>query len=225
MPAVNYDYDYYNKRSDRVNKGVAKSARPNSASSKSASQRVSSTKAVASKGNTSRATATKSNVQRKKQNHESIDVPVIVKKKLEIAKPQEMKLKAPKQNTKAKKKVEGAKRSIVATGLAFAMLFIICTRYTKINEMSHEVNSLEKSLGSAIALNQQLSAEVDSKTDLSYIEKYAKYQLGMQKPSDTQIVRIAYEKQDKISTPIVISEEKESSFFDKLLNDLKNLID
>jgi predicted RNase H-like nuclease (RuvC/YqgF family) len=95
----------------------------------------------------------------------------------------------------------------------------------EINEKFNEVNSLEKSLSSTKALNQQLSTDIESKTDLNYIEKYAKYQLGMQKPSEGQIVRIAYEKHDKISTPVVIEEVQENSFLDNLLNDLKNLID
>ena len=155
----------------------------------------------------------------------SVDAPITAKKKIIVNKPEEMKLKKPKDKIKAKHKVEGAKRSIVATMLAFGMLFIICTRYTQINEKSHEVNSLEKNLASAKALNEQLNSEVESKTDLNYIEKYAKYQLGMQKPLESQIVRIAYDKQDKISTPIVINEDEESNFFERLLHDLKNLID
>ena len=95
----------------------------------------------------------------------------------------------------------------------------------KINEKFNEVNALEKDLASAKALNQQLNANIESKTDLGYIEKYAKYQLGMQKPNESQIVRIAYEKRDKISTPIIIDEEEDSSFFSRLFNDLRNLID
>ena len=98
-------------------------------------------------------------------------------------------------------------------------------RYTEINEKFNEVNALEKGLASAKALNQQLNANIESKTDLGYIEKYAKYQLGMQKPKESQIVRIAYEKRDKISTPIIIDEEEDSSFLSRLFNDLRNLID
>ena len=60
---------------------------------------------------------------------------------------------------------------------------------------------------------------------MNYIEKYAKYQLGMQRPTDNQIVRINYAKQDKISTPVVIEETKELGFFEKLFNDLLNLVD
>ena len=206
VPAVSYEYGY--ARQYKNNYGVAKSAMPNQAYGKmSAQKKVSSNNAG------------------KKRNYTDIDIPIVTKKKVEINKPKEMKLAKPKMAERSKQKAENAKKVIISTLFAFGMLFIICTRYAQINELTHKLNSLEKDLTTVEALNQQLSSEVDSKTDLNYIEKYAKYQLGMQKPDDKQIVRIAYDKQDKISTPIVIAEENEPSFFEKLLNDLRHLID
>lgn len=243
MPAVDYDYAYYNKassqdvaknaRSSLASKNVSAGKKTNSnvrtATTKNISanvdsRRKSSTSKVASQANRKKVNGSQTS-QRRKQNHESIDAPIFSKKKIEISKPEELKLTKPKVDTKAKKKVEGAKRSIVFTIMAFGMLFVVCTRYTKINEMTHEVNSLNKELRGLVHKNEQLSDEINSKTDLKYIEDYAKYQLGMQKPKESQIVRITYEKQDKISTPIEIIEEEEDSFWDRLLNDLKNLID
>lgn len=155
-----------------------------------------------------------------------IDIPVMVKKKVEIQKPKEMKLTKPKSKAKAvARKKEGIKRTVFCSMIAISAFFLICVRYAEINEKFNQVNSLEKDLNSAVALNQQLTSDIESKTDLSYIEKYAKYQLGMQKPDESQVVRIAYDKQDKISSPIVIEEEKEEDFISKLINDLKNLID
>lgn len=210
MPAVNYDYGY--ARVNRSNQGVAKNARSVSASNQMSAQRKVSSNKIQTR-----------NI--KKQNHADIDIPIVVKKKVELQKPEEMKLNNPMVKAQSSKKTESAKKSIVATIFAFGMLFIICMRYAQINELTHKINSLEKELSSVESLNQQLSAEVDSKTDLNYIEKYAKYQLGMQKPDEKQIVRIAYDKQDRISTPIVIEEESEPNFFEKLWNDLKNIID
>ena len=206
VPAVNYEYGY--ARQYRNNLGVARSATSAQAYGRMSAQRKVS-----------------SNNVRKKHNHVDIDIPVVTKKKVEIKKPEEMKLSKPKVNEKSKQKTETAKKIIASTFFAFGILFIICTRYAQINELSHKLNSLEKDLTSAEALNQQLSSEVDSKTDLNYIEKYAKYQLGMQKPDEKQIVRIAYDKQDKISTPIVIDEDNEPNFFEKLFNDLRHLVD
>ncbi len=220
MPAVKYDYNY--ARMNKSNQGVASRARSNYAyNNMSAQRKVSSNYAATQRANNNSNSARK----QRRYNHADIDIPVVVKKKVELEKPEELKLTKPKGNTATNNKSESAKKSIIITLLAFTMLFVICTRYAQINELTHKVSSLEKDLASAESLNQQLSAEVDSKTDLSYIEKYAKYQLGMQKPDEKQVVRIAYDKQDRISTPIVIEESKEPSLIDRIIKDIKNLVD
>lgn len=227
MPAVKYAYDYDEYRG-RSQKGVAKNARSVSVSSNMSAQRkVSRTpestrnmvRSVTSQNTTPRKAT--SNVRKKE--HVNIDIPIATKKKINVEKPKEMKLTKPK--AKAKAKVIATKKGILLGTVIVAFLFLICMRYTEINEKFNEVNALEKDLASAKALNQQLNANIESKTDLGYIEKYAKYQLGMQKPKESQIVRIAYEKHDKISTPIIIDEEEDSSFLSRLFNDLRNLID
>lgn len=226
MPAVQYDYNNYYNRSG---KSSAKSATSSVVRSKTArnvqTAPRTNTKRVA-QNSTSRATQNKTNrtTVTKSRTKYDIDIPVMVKKKVEIQKPKEMKLTKPKSKAVARKK-EGIKRTVFSSIVAISAFFLICVRYAEINEKFNQVNSLEKDLNSAVALNQQLTSDIESKTDLSYIEKYAKYQLGMQKPDDSQVVRIAYDKQDKISSPIVIEEEKEEDFISKLINDLKNLID
>ena len=227
MPAVKYAYDYDEYR-DRSQKGVAKNARSVSVSSNMSAQRKVSRTPESTK-NMVRSVTSQNTTQRKatsnvrKKEHVNIDIPIATKKKINVEKPKEMKLTKPK--AKAKEKVIETKKGILLGTVIVAFLFLICMRYTEINEKFNEVNALEKDLASAKALNQQLNANIESKTDLGYIEKYAKYQLGMQKPHESQIVRIAYEKRDKISTPIIIDEEEDSSFFSRLFNDLRNLID
>lgn len=227
MPAVKYAYDYDEYR-DRSQKGVAKNARSVSVSSNMSAQRKVS-RTPESTRNMVRSVTSQNTTQRKvtsnvrKKEHVNIDISIATKKKINVEKPKEMKLTKPK--AKAKAKVIATKKGIILGTVIVAFLFLICMRYTEINEKFNEVNALEKDLASAKALNQQLNANIESKTDLGYIEKYAKYQLGMQKPNESQIVRIAYEKRDKISTPIIIDEEEDSSFFSRLFNDLRNLID
>ena len=229
MPAVKYAYDYDEYRG-RSQKGVAKSARSVSASSNMSAQRKVS-RTPESTRNMVRSVTFQNTTQRKatsnvrKKEHVNIDIPITTKKKINVEKPKEMKLTKPKAKSKAKAKVIATKKGILLGTVIVAFLFLICMRYTEINEKFNEVNALEKDLASAKALNQQLNANIESKTDLGYIEKYAKYQLGMQKPNESQIVRIAYEKRDKISTPIIIDEEEDSSFLSRLFNDLRNLID
>lgn len=234
MPAVKYAYDYDEYRG-RSQKGVAKSARSVSDSSNmSAQKKVSSnrnSRTPESTRNMVRNVTSQNTVKKratsnvKKREHADIDIPITVKKKVVIEKPKEMKLNRPKSKAQSKAKANATKKGILLGIVIVAFLFLICMRYTEINEKFNEVNVLEKDLASARALNEQLNANIESKTDLGYIEKYAKYQLGMQKPTESQIVRIAYEKRDKISTPIMIDEEEDSSFLSRLFNDLKNLID
>lgn len=228
MPALKYDYDYYD--SYQANKkGVAKNARSLSATknvSQSARKSVTSDATRNSTRVATRSVTSASNskaTQRKNKN--DIDIPVMVKRKVNVEKPKEMKLNKPKAKAKKKAKSKNVLAGICIGTWVTTVLFAVCMRYTIINEKFNEVNALEKELDSVKALNGQLNANIESKTDLSYIEKYAKYQLGMQKPNDSQIVRINYEKQDKISTPLVIEEEKELGFFEKLFNDLLNLVD
>ena len=227
MPAVKYAYDYDEYRG-RSQKGVAKSARSVSVSSNMSAQRKVS-RTPESTRNMVRSVTFQNTTQRKatsnvrKKEHVNIDIPITTKKKINVEKPKEMKLTKTKAKDKAK--VIAKKKGILLGTVIVAFLFLICMRYTEINEKFNEVNALEKDLASAKALNQQLNANIESKTDLGYIEKYAKYQLGMQKPNESQIVRIAYEKRDKISTPIIIDEEEDSSFLSRLFNDLRNLID
>lgn len=234
MPAVKYAYDYseYNKRSQ---KGVVKTARPVSPSSNMSAQRkVSSSRTMRTPESTKNmvrsvtsqnAPKRKATTNVKKREHVDIDIPITVKKKVVIEKPKEMKLTKPKSKAKSRAKANATKKGILLGMIIVALLFLICMRYAEIDEKFNRVAAIEKDLASVRALNEQLNANIESKTDLGYIEKYAKYQLGMQKPTESQIVRIAYEKRDKISTPIIIDEEEDSSFLSKLLNDLKNLID
>ena len=45
----------------------------------------------------------------------------------------------------------------------------------------------------------------------------------MQKPQDSQIVYVNIQKQDRVLTPVVIEEDVEESWFDKLVEKISNL--
>ena len=107
---------------------------------------------------------------------------------------------------------------------AFSVLLLICYRSSVINESFQALGALKEELEDTYVLNAQIEAEIQTQKDLSKIENYAKYQLGMQKPKESQIQRIYVKKEDKISTPIVI-EEEENSFLENLVDDLLKLID
>lgn len=172
---------------------------------------------------TTRATTSKSTSK-------NLDVPNIVRKK-QLQKPKEMSLKnaevavTAKQKAKAKaKKRQNILQNIAFSLCCFSILFLICYRSSVINEYSKEVNSIISQLERVNAENGQIRGEINNQIKPVEFENRAKYQLGMQKPKDSQIQRIMIEKEDKISTPVVI-EEEEASFWTNFVNDIKNVLD
>lgn len=175
------------------------------------------------------ATKTKSNASKRKATH-NLDVPNI-KKKSASTKPQEISLKKAEmmKSPKQKANVKTLKKENILTNTAlflcmFSALLLVCYRSSLINESFQALGTLKNELDDVYTLNAQIESDIQTQTDLSNIETYAKYQLGMQKPKESQIQRIYVEKEDRISTPIVIDEE-EDSFWDNLINDFLNLID
>ena len=133
--------------------------------------------------------------------------------------------KKEKELQKQKAKVKNTFKNVLLVGLLFSMFFLICYRYTAINEAFSEVNTIKSDLKNKETINAQMESTIKQNTDLAYIENYAKYQLGMQKPKSSQIQKLTIEKEDKITTPIEIKEEKEETTFQKILNDVIKVLD
>ena len=179
-----------------------------------------------------KASVDKSATTRRKATH-NLDVPNINRKTQtsKVAKPKEMSLKkaelmsSPKQKASQKTlKKDNVLKNTAAFLCAFSVLLLICYRSSVINESFQSLAAIKDELEDTYVLNAQIESDIQTQTDLSKIETYAKYQLGMQKPKESQIQRIYVKKEDKISTPVVI-EEEENSFWDNLIDDLLNLID
>ena len=186
-------------------------------------------------GSKNKVTTKKSNTTNKvskRKNNLSDDFLLTNKKSTKTyAKPQEMTLKKPKSNVKAKTiakqkaRVKEMFRNFTVASLVFGMFFLICYRYSSINEAFNEVNDMKSNLRKQQTINSQLESTIQANTDLAYIENYAKYQLGMQKPKDSQIQKINVTKKDKITTPIEIKEEKEVGMLETIFNDLLKVLD
>lgn len=144
-------------------------------------------------------------------------------------KPAEMKLKKPELSTaqkkKAKEKAVGRVKNALYLVIGFAIAFLICYRYSLINERFNQLEDKKEELAVAQTVNEQIQADIDSQTDLSYIENYAKYQLGMQKPSNSQIVYVNVEKEDRILTPITIEETSDKTWLDELYEGIMKLFE
>lgn len=166
----------------------------------------------------------------KRRTTHNLDVPGNKKR---VSKPEEISLKkaefmkSPKQKAKVNAntlKKENILKNTATFLCVFSVLFLICYRSSVINESFRDLNLIKAALVNANTVNAQIESDIQTQTDISSIESYAKYQLGMQKPKDSQIQRVVVEKEDKISTPVVI-EEEENSFWDNLVNDVLNILD
>ncbi len=173
-------------------------------------------------------TKRKSTTSKKSNSKINLSEQVIItnKKKNKVyQKPQEMTLKKPKVSksiAKKKAEVKAVFNNIVVTLFVFGMLFLICYRYSYINESFNELNDIKTELKNKQTVNAQIESSIQKSTDLAYIENYAKYQLGMQKPKESQVRKISVKKQDKITTPIEIKEEE--STFKTIINNLMEIL-
>lgn len=144
-------------------------------------------------------------------------------------KPVEMKLKKPELSKAQKKKAREKILNRIKNGLyltcGFAIAFFICYRYSLMNEKFNELEKTKEKLATAQTVNEQIQADIDSQTDLSYIENYAKYQLGMQKPSNSQIVYVNVEKEDRILTPVTIEEDSSKTWLEQLYEEIAKLFE
>ena len=254
MPAVMREYDYYgyarsrqgvarNATSvSRSNVNQTATHKPTSETTKNAIRNILNDDAIGT--NSKKATRVYAQTVKnssespyrattaKKKTKEDLD-PVVFPKKQPLQKPQEMKLKKVESLKKAKEKalqkqktkVKETVKHICMAGILFAMFFLICYRYTSINESFSELNGIKSTLKEKETLNEQVESSIKQNTDLSYIESYAKYQLGMQKPKSSQIKKIVVDKKDKITTPVEIKEEKEKGFLETLMGDFLKIVD
>ena len=194
---------------------------------KTTAQRKSSVTTTARKSSAQKATTT-----RRKATH-NLDVPNINRKTQtsKVAKPREMSLKkaelmnSPKQKANQKTlKKDNVVKNTAAFLCAFSVLLLICYRSSLINESFQALGTLKDELEDTYTLNAQIESDIQTQTDLSNIETYAKYQLGMQKPKESQIKKIVITKEDKISTPVVIEAEEDSTL-SRFWHDIRNILD
>ncbi|MBR4111242.1 MAG: hypothetical protein IKK43_06135 [Clostridia bacterium] len=244
MPLASYDYDYYEYTNGRrVNKTsytaapakrhtttqTKKTIAATPQTRKTTTRRATTAAPVkrttnSTKKNATKTTTTKKNVTQvaRKRNH-NIDIPIKTSSKI-VNKPQEMTLKKPK----TKKSVQTLKDALSKTFgviVFFAIAFAICYRYSLINEEFIALKNVKKEYTNMQTVNEQIEAEIESKTDLTYIENYAKYQLGMQKPSDSQKKYVTIENKDKILTPITIEDDTNKGWFELLYEEVRKILD
>ena len=145
-----------------------------------------------------------------------------------------VKKKYPKKSTVSKKTIAVQKQAkvienknikiMIYIGIIFAILFavsyrnaLVAQRYSELKDLKVELSKIEKE-------NEQLEVNIESKTNLSAIEKRAEEELGMKKLDDSQTVYISLDKSDYIeSAAESVKLEESLNWFEKIINTIKNI--
>lgn len=116
-------------------------------------------------------------------------------------------VKSPKvdkpDNNKNMAKKRKTKRKVFLGTVAFMLSLTIVYRYAMINNMNMENIKLKKELETLNNANAQLQLVAEQSINLSYVEEYAKENLGLQKPQNYQIEYINVNKQDLIDNNVI----------------------
>jgi hypothetical protein len=83
----------------------------------------------------------------------------------------------------------------------FLMVFTIVLRCTIINEMTSQINSLEKELHDLTAANEQQMVYLDRSGNLKNVEQVAQSSLNMGIPQSHQVVNVTLNMKDKTVKP------------------------
>ena len=145
-----------------------------------------------------------------------------------------VKKKYPRKSTESKKnssvqnqaKVAQAKniKIMLYIGIIFAILFAVSYRNALVAQRYSELKDLKVQLSKIKKENEQLEVNIESKTNLSAIEKRAEEELGMKKLGDSQTVYVSLDKTDYIeSAAESVKLEEELNWFEKIINTIKNI--
>jgi len=145
-----------------------------------------------------------------------------------------IKKKYPKKSTLSKKEnnVQKQKEAIkrknlkimIYIGIIFAIMFAISYRNALIAQTYSEVKDLKVELSKIEKENEQIEVNIESKTNLSAIEKKAQEELGMKKLDDSQTIYVSLDKNDYIeSSADSVKLEKDLNWFEKIIEEIKNI--
>ena len=97
---------------------------------------------------------------------------------------------------KAKVKKAESVRTIVSCAIAFMLAFAVVSRYMHINELEKQVSSVQTTVNTLKAANDQREILLENTMTLEEIEFEAKTRLGMNKPANNQIIYVSIQKED-----------------------------
>lgn len=115
------------------------------------------------------------------------------------------------------------KKIILYIGIAFVVLFAISYRNALIAQTYSQVKELKSELSEVEKDNRQLEVNIESKTNLSSIEKKAQEELGLKKLEESQKVYISLDKQDYIESSVESVKLDETTWLQEIINKIKNI--
>lgn len=145
-----------------------------------------------------------------------------------------IKKKYPKKSTASKKTIDAQKQAkavqsknikiMLYLGIIFAILFAVSYRNALVAQRYNELKNLKVALSKIEKENEQLEVNIESKTNLSAIQKKAEQELGMKKLDDSQTVYVTLDKKDYIeSAAESVKLEEELNWFEKIIDTIKNI--
>ena len=108
-------------------------------------------------------------------------------------------------------------------GAIFVILFAVSYRNALIAQEYSELKNLKAQLSEVEKENKQLEVNIESKTNLSAIEKKAKEELGMKKLDDSQTVYVSLDKKDYIESAAESVKLDEFNWFEKIINKIQEI--
>lgn len=127
-------------------------------------------------------------------------------------------------NTKKEQVKNINARIILYIGIMFLVLFAISYRNALIAQEYSEIKNLKSQLAVLEKDNKQLEVNIESKTNLSSIEKKGKEELGLKKLDDSQTIYICLDKEDYVESSVEKVElEEDINWFENIINKIKNI--
>lgn len=129
-----------------------------------------------------------------------------------------------KQKNNVKRKIKPKVKLAVCISISFLILFAISYRNSLITESFNKKESLKKSLSTLEKENEHLKIDIEKSLNLNNVEQSAKEMLGMQKLDNSQKVYINLPKKDYVEVATKEVSVEETSWIQKIINNIKNII-
>ncbi len=102
-------------------------------------------------------------------------------------------VKRQQKDKRRKKKL----RTILRIGVILALGVVITSRFAIISEYAYRMDKLENQLSELRKVNERLNLQIAQAQDITWIEDYARNQLGMVYPDNRDIIYVAVDRTDE----------------------------